>query len=176
MANKTFALNVDPHEATIGDVTLLFQPEVMGDEFLDAYEQLQTSQKRLGVDVSELSKASPADLRRTVGALRVFLASLMLPESAEVIARWDVVVGDDEVVDTFQSPEAAEEKAAGVEGARVENRSLRLPDRILVQLLEWVVELYGGGAGKRPPTSSTGSSPASRPGGTPGRAVSRSRG
>lgn len=28
--------------------------------------------------------------------------------------------------------------------------SLKLPDRVLVQLLEWVAELYGGGAGKGP--------------------------
>jgi hypothetical protein len=50
----------------------------------------------------------------------------------------------------------------------------RLPDRVLIQLMEWAVELYGGG-GQRPPTSSTGSVPASPPPGSRGRAVSRSK-
>ncbi|MFF8513621.1 hypothetical protein ACF064_36930 [Streptomyces sp. NPDC015492] len=54
MATKKFALNKDPHAAEIGDdVTLLFKPEVMGDEFLDSYTQLQETTKRLNVDLSD---------------------------------------------------------------------------------------------------------------------------
>lgn len=35
--------------------------------------------------------------------------------------------------------------------------TLRLPDRVLVQLLEWVAELYGGGSGNAPGGSSSAS-------------------
>lgn len=52
---------------------------------------------------------------------------------------------------------------------------MRLPDRVLVELLEWSLELYGGGS-QRPPTSSNGSATASRPPGTRGKGASRSRG
>lgn len=172
MATKQFTLNTEPHVAQVGDVELKFQPEVYGDEFLDAYERLQEAHKRIGVDVSNLSGVEPAKLRSTVRSLRGFLASLMLPESAAVIARWDVV-SNGKVIGTYSDPEEAEEHVGRVKGAELRDESMRLPDRVLVQLLEWAVELYGG---NRPPTSSTGSSPASRPAGTPGRAGSRSRG
>jgi hypothetical protein len=175
VATRTFTLNTEPHIAVVGDVELKFQPEVYGDEFLDAYERLQEANRRLGVDVTNLSGVDPAKLRATVRSLRGFLARLMLPESAPIIARWDVV-SKGKVLGTYTDPEEAEEHVARVKGAELRDESMRLPDRVLVQLLEWAVELYGGGNGQRPPTSSTGSSPASRPAGTPGRAVSRSRG
>lgn len=34
---------------------------------------------------------------------------------------------------------------------------MRIPDRVLVQLLEWVAELYGGGVEERPTSQSSGS-------------------
>lgn len=155
---KTFAIRTEPHVAEIGDnVELLFQPEVMGDEFLDAYERLKETQRGLGVEVDDLANVDPDRLRQTVGALRVFLAQLMLPESAERFARWNVALGG-EIVATFGDPEFAHRHAADLEGATVVDAGLRLPDRVLVELLEWTVELYGG---RRPPTSSNGSAPAS---------------
>jgi hypothetical protein len=42
------------------------------------------------------------------------------------------------------------------ESAKVFDEML-LPDRVLVQLLEWVAELYGGGVQERPTTQSSGS-------------------
>ncbi|MFF4292082.1 hypothetical protein ACFY0N_00325 [Streptomyces vinaceus] len=48
---------------------------------------------------------------------------------------------------------------------------MRLPDRILIDLMEWVLELYG----RRPNGSSGDSAPPSRRAGTPGKAASRSR-
>ncbi|MDP4501076.1 hypothetical protein [Nonomuraea turcica] len=50
---------------------------------------------------------------------------------------------------------------------------MRLPDRILVQLLEWVIEIYGGGS--RPTGSSSGSATPSPPPGSRGSASSRSK-
>lgn len=170
---KTFKLNTEPHVAEIGSTELLFQPEVYGDEFLDHYEALRESQRSLGVDVDDLGSVEPAKLREVVGALRVFLARLMMPESAAQFARWEVVKAGTSA-GFFPTPEEAAEHAATVKGSTLVDKSMRLPDRVLVELLEWVVELYGGGS--RPTSSSNGSAPASRTRGTPGRASSRSKG
>lgn len=172
MATKKFALNTQPHEAEIGDVTLLFRPEVMGDEFLDAYGRLQETNRHLNVDIADMANVDLTKVRRVSVSLRVFLASLMLPESAEIFARWDVVAGG-EVLSSHTDPDEAEAAAAARSDAEVVDESMRLPDRVLIELMEWVVELYGGG--QRPPTLSNGSAPASPNPGRPGRAVSPSR-
>jgi hypothetical protein len=175
VANKKFALNTQPHAAEIGDdVTLYFLPEVMGDEFLDSYGRLQETTKRLNVDLSDASNVDLSHVRAANTALRVFLASLMLPESAESFARWEVHASGKKV-GSYADPASAEEAAAGRKGAKVVDAGLRLPDRVLVELMEWVVELYGGAGGQRPPTSSNGSAPASPPPGPRGRGVSPSR-
>ncbi|MFF2964221.1 hypothetical protein ACFVT1_36260 [Streptomyces sp. NPDC057963] len=141
MARKSFALRTESHVAEIGDdIELEFQPEVMGDEFLDAYEALQDTYTELGVDPSNAAGMTPAQLRTTTDAVRAFLAGLMLPESA---AQFD---------------------------------TMRLPHRVIVALLEWTMEIYGGNGGQRPPTSSNGSAAASPPRGTRGTASSRSKG
>ncbi|MFF5668789.1 hypothetical protein ACFY8S_01410 [Streptomyces hygroscopicus] len=174
MATRNFALNTEPHVAQVGDIALEFQPEVMGDDFMDAYAELREAQRGIGVDPDDLSGADPGQLRQVSRALRSFLAHLMLPESAELITRLDVVKGG-ETLGSFTDIEEAEAYAAAVEGggARVRD-ALRLPDRVLVELLEWVIELYGGG--ERPPMSSSASAKASPQGGRPGTGASRSRG
>lgn len=169
---RQFTLNTEPHVAEIGTVELLFQPEVMGAQFLDAYEDLQQTQKQLGVDMNDLAGVEPEKLRSIVRSLRVFLARLMLPESAEQFARWDVVQAG-KVVESFGTPEEAAEHADGLEDATVVDAGMQLPDRVLVELLEWAVELYGGG--QRPTGLSGGSAGASPPPGTRGRAVSPSK-
>lgn len=133
---KRFAIRTEPHVAEIGDdVELLFQPEVMGDEFMDAYSQLQEAQKKLPADPEQLAQVDPKVIKQAKAAVREFLAEMMLPESAEQFGK------------------------------------LRLPDRVLTDLLHWVVELYGD----RPTGSSSGSAPASPPGGTSGTGSSRSK-
>lgn len=135
MARKSFALRTEPHVAEIGDVELLFRPEVMGDEFLDGYVRLREAQKRVDSEGSDLEA-----LREVSRVMREFLAGLMLPESAATFA------------------------------------GMRLPDRVLVELLEWTAELYGGGSGgDRPTGSSGGSAPRSPSPGTRGTVSSRSR-
>lgn len=171
MAKKQFSLNSEPHEAEVGDVTLRFVPEIMGDEYLDTYERLQEKLAEVNLDSENLQAGDISAVRQTNAAVRVFLASLMLPESAAEFARWDVVEGDT-VVSSHRSPEEAQE--ASRQGTRVVDASMRLPDRVVVELMEWVIELYSGG--RRPPTSSTGSAAASPRPGTPGKAASRSRG
>ncbi|MDN3056843.1 hypothetical protein PH213_20275 [Streptomyces sp. SRF1] len=169
---KTFALNTEPHVADVGGTELLFQPEVMGDDFMDAYAELREAQRGSGVDPDDLSDADPGQLRQVSRALRGFLAHLMLPESAELLTRLDVVA-DGAVIASFQDLEEAQEHADHTTGAKVVD-GLRLPDRVLVELMEWVIELYGGG--ERPPMSSSVSAKASPPAGRPGTGASRSRG
>ncbi|MFE0763681.1 hypothetical protein [Streptomyces smyrnaeus] len=170
---RQFTINDEPHVAEIGDTELLFKPEVMGDEFLDAYEALQVTQKELGVNVNDLAGVEPDKLRHSVASLRTFLARLMLPESANRFLAWDVIKAG-KVVESYATEEEAETRAAKLKDATVRVGGMRLPDRVLVQLLEWAVELYGGGS--RPTTSSTGSAAASPPPGTRGKAPSRSKG
>ncbi|MFI1703062.1 hypothetical protein [Streptomyces griseoruber] len=169
---KSFALHTEPHVADIGGTELLFQAEVMGDEFMDAYAELRDAQKAKGVDMDSLAEADPKDVRRTVRALRLFLARQMVEDSADLFLRLNVVSGG-ETLETFQDFDQAEEFAAQHEGARVVDE-LRLPTRVIVELLEWVVELYGGG-GTRPTTSSSASSTPSLQAGRRGTGVSPSR-
>ena len=120
MATRNFAINTEPHEAVIGGVTLLFEPEVIGAEFAEAYEQLRAVQQKVkGAQAGKASstkhaKADSVDalvLGELSDAMREFVGTFLVAESREVFA------------------------------------SLRLPDRILVQLMEWAAELYGGGSG-----------------------------
>lgn len=118
MAEKTFAINTAPHVATIGDVKLQFEPEVIGAAFAEAYSELKTAQqgvKDAGDDVG------PAELKAVNEGMRAFLRRFMLPETQQ----------------TFDT--------------------VRLPDRILVQLMEWVAGLYGGGSGNDHGGPSSGS-------------------
>jgi hypothetical protein len=150
---KTFSLNTEPHEARIGtDIVLGFVAEVYGDEFLDAYGRLRESQKAVS---GGGENADPKELVKAMGALRAFLSDLMTPESRELFNRADVVVGG-KVVQSFPSWDAAEEYAQGVPDATVVHQ-LRLPARVLTELMEWVAELYGGGASNRPTGRSSGS-------------------
>lgn len=168
---KTITLNTEPHEAEIGEHTLLFQPEMYGDEFLDAFGRLQDVQKTLG-DVSQLSGDR---IRSLYAEMRCFLARLMVPATAEIFSRHEVTAADGTVISVHIDRDEAEAAALEhADGATVEDKSIRLPDRVLVELMEWVVELYGGG-GSRPTGSSNGSAGASSKAGTPGRGPSSSR-
>ncbi|TDC23417.1 hypothetical protein E1265_12835 [Streptomyces sp. 8K308] len=171
MARKAFALHTEPHIADVGGTELAFQPEVMGDQFVTNYEALQNRLEDGGVDLNNLAGVTASAMRMTTTAIRMFIASVMVPESASMFARWDVV-RDGQVLATFQNPDDAGELAADTQGAEVVDASMPLPDRILVGLLEWAIELYGGG---RPPTSSTDSAAPSPTPGRRGTASSRSR-
>ncbi|MEV0982385.1 hypothetical protein [Streptomyces sp. NPDC049915] len=170
---KTIALNTEPHVIAVGPHELEMQPEVYGDEFIDAYVDLQEAQAAKGVDLENLEGADPASLRKTIRAVRVFLARQMLPQSAEFFLRLDVVV-DGKVLESFQDAGEAEAFAAEHPGARVQD-ALRLPLRAVAEMLEVVVELYGAGSGNRPTGSSSGSANRPRPGGMRGTAPSPSR-
>ncbi|MFD3612395.1 hypothetical protein ACFWXA_30875 [Streptomyces atroolivaceus] len=169
---KQFALNTEPHIADVGGTELSFQAEVMGDDFMDAYAGLRDAQKGVGVDVDNLEDVDPQTMRAVSRALRDFLAKLMLPESAALMTRVDVFQ-DGKVLKSFATWDEGEAYAAEIGGGASVRHSLRLPDRVLVELMEWVVELYGGG--QRPPTSSSGSAKTSQRSGRRGMGVSPSK-
>lgn len=174
---KSFALNKDPHVADVDGTEFLFQPEVMGDEFIDAYTQLREAQSLVNgsKDGNEEANIDPDAVRTAARALRTFLADLMLPESAAEFSKCDVVKAG-KVLQTFPDRDEAEAYAAKVKGGKAKVVDhLRLPSRVLVDLMEWTTDLYSGGSAKRPPTSSGGSVKASPPRGTRGTAISPSK-
>jgi hypothetical protein len=177
VARTKIALNTEPHVIEVGeDVELLFQPEVMGDVFIDAYSELREVQEAAtGTDLEDLSALDPAKIRGAARAMRSFLAKLMLPESAEFFTRVDVVKGG-EVLASFTNWAEAEEHAAGVKGGGARAQwAFQLPDHAIVQIMDTVVRWYGGGADQRPPTSSSGSAKPSNRAGRRGMGVSPSR-
>lgn len=174
MATKKFALHTEPHVADIGGTELLFAAEVYGDDFMDAYAELQARLTADGVDLDDPDSLASASGKAATRAVRLFLAELMLPESAELFTRLHVVVNGEVQEKSFLDLAEAEKFAAKKKGEAKVRDAFRLPDRILVELLEWATALYGGG--NRPTGSSGGSVSQSPPGGTPGRAPSRSRG
>lgn len=173
MASKTFALNTEPHVATVAGVDLLFQPEVMGDEFLDAFESLQSAYKSASVDPDDLTQLTGDRLREITGSVRKFLAEMMLPESAHVFIQWQVRANarGGKVLGTYGTLAEAEQAAKATKGATVFDSGMRLPDRILIELMEWVLEVHG----RRPFTSSNGSPAPSPNPGSRGTGPSRSK-
>lgn len=172
VATKKFAINTEPHVAEIGDdYQLLFRPEVMGDEFLDAWARLQQTLQDLGIDEGNLRGAPAEKLRLANRAVRVFLRTFMLEDSARLYAWWEVRDKAGKIVAGYGDPVEAEAAAAKLKGATVTDAGLVLPDRVQTQLLAWIQEVYG----QRPPTSSPGSATPSSPPGTPSTGSSRSR-
>lgn len=176
MARKSFALNTENHIADVGGVELEFFPEVDSDQFLDAYENLQASYREARINPEDIASISADRLRAITGSLRRFLSAFMLPDSAQVFTRWEVRVNG-ETTATHRTEAEARAAAEGTAG-EVVHAGMRLPDRVLIDLMEWVMEVYG----RRPSGSSNGSAaPSASPGkrGTgrsPSRALTRAPG
>ncbi|MGC4947697.1 hypothetical protein ACLQ2N_16065 [Streptomyces sp. DT224] len=184
MARKSITLNTEPHVVEIGDIELLFEPEVMGDEFVEAFSDFREAVLTAnGVDLDDMETLTPENLRTVASGMRTFLARLMLPDSAALFTRVDVVAGDGEVLASFQDWDEAQAFVDGLTEQTGKARwGLRLPDRVIVEIMEFVVGLYGGGADQRPPTSPSASAGGSRKAGRrgtgvlPSKASTRARG
>ncbi|MEU6497087.1 hypothetical protein ABZ890_43145 [Streptomyces sp. NPDC046984] len=132
MAEKLFSFNTQPHVAKLGDsAELHFIPEVFGDQFLDGYKKIQDAREKISGQ-TDLTALSSEELRSLYAAMRTFLAGLMTPESAAKFLRFEVIKGGKTVAD-FRSRDEANAHAAGLAGARVEDKSMRLPDRVLTE-------------------------------------------
>ncbi len=120
MATKTFEIRTQPHEAVIGPHTLLLEPEVIGSEFAQAYAAIREVQSK--VKGAQASKGSSTKHAKADG-----LDADVLTELSEAMRAF---------VRRFMLPDSQ----AVFDG-------MRIPDRILVKLMEYVAELYGGGSG-----------------------------
>lgn len=130
MATKRFALNTEPHVIEIGDDVFRLQPEVVGTEFADAYAELRVIQDKVkGAKPTSQKAGKAADL--DPATLKKLTQSMKDFTGTFML--------DDENRKRWQAA--------------------RLPDRILVQVLEYVAELYGGGSGN--PAAPGGQSSAS---------------
>lgn len=151
VASKSFHINTEPHTAIIGDVTLSFEAEVIGAEFASAYAGLKVAQKQItdaGDNVGE------AELLAVNKGMREFVSRFLLPESKRVFDRFEINYKDQVEAFTDSVAAAARAEELGVTDTLVD-KSLKLPDRVLVQLLEFVAGLYGGGSGNAPGGSSS---------------------
>lgn len=128
MAERHFTLYTDPHVAHVGPHDLFFEPEVIGTEFVEAYTRLQQVQE----EVTEATTPRKATATRHAKAIDLSAASKLDPAMRDFLA-------------AFMLPESAELFV-----------TLRLPQRVLVELIEFVTELYGGGSGN--PDADGGSS------------------
>lgn len=118
MAEKTFAIRTDPHVINIGDARLLLEAEVIGAEFAQAYSALRESQLKVTGRKSSSTKHAKE-------------------ESTDPAALAELHEAMRQFIRGFLLPESLDAFDA-----------LRLPDRILVQMLEFAAELYGSGSGK----------------------------
>jgi hypothetical protein len=175
---KTFTLNTEPHVAELGNgLELKFQPEVMGDAFLEGYVRLQEAYRGISGGLKGDGEGmDPAVARNIIRESRRFLHGVLLPESQEVFSRYVVVKGG-KAHGVYQDPDRAAEAAAELgKTAEVRDDSVQLPLRALMEILEWVGTLYGGNDGARPTGPSTASSSRSPRAGRRGTGSSPSKG
>ena len=130
MATKTFEIRTDPHEAVIGATTLLLEPEVVGAEFAQAYAAIREVQQK--VKSAQASKGTSTKHAKSDG-----LDADVLTELSESMRQF---------IRRFMLPDS-----------KTIFDGMRLPDRILVQLMEYVAELYGGGSGNQVAAGGTSS-------------------
>lgn len=128
MAHKVFEIRTEPHTAEIGGTELYFEAEVIGSVFATAYDALRSVQQK--VNAAQGGKASS-----TKHAKADQVDSSTLAELSDAMR---------DFVRRFLLPESVDAFDA-----------MRLPDRVLVELLEWVAELYGGGSGKADATGTS---------------------
>jgi hypothetical protein len=120
VASKSFALNEDPHVATVGRTDLLFLPEVDGPTFAEAYDALR-------------------DVQVKVKNAKGFKASGKSDKAAEDINK-DLLIEMSEAMRSFINRFLLDDKQREIFAKLV------VPDRILSDMMQWASELYGGGA------------------------------
>lgn len=118
--SRTFEIRTEPHEAVIGPHTLLLEPEVVGAEFATAYAALREVQRK--VRSAEPAKGSSTKHAKADGLNADVL--IELSDAMRVFVRKFMLPDSQAVFD-----------------------GMRVPDRVLVKLMEYVAELYGGGSG-----------------------------
>lgn len=121
MTERVFEIRSEPHRAVIGDTVLLFTPEAEGSDFLAGYAKLKDVQGRVNKQLTGTKAGSTKHAKEA-------------DPDPEVLAELARTMR--EFVSRFLMPESVPVFA-----------NMRLPERILVQLIEFAAELYGGGSG-----------------------------
>jgi hypothetical protein len=128
VATKSFAINTEPHTANVGGTVLSFRAEVIGADFAQAYVALHTVQMKI---------------KGTKGGKGPKHAEEELPDPSVLAEVHEAMRG-------FIRRFLLEDSHAAFD-------ALPLPDRVLVQLIEWTADLYGGGSGNGRGGPSSGS-------------------
>lgn len=130
MAERVFEIRTEPHVARVGGHVFEFEPEAIGAEFVTAYTELQ----RVQAEASD--KLTPRKASSTKHA-----------KAAE--ADLSVVAELEAAMRGFLS-------GLMVPASRERFAEARIPQRVLISMIEWTAELYGGGSGN--PDAVTGTS------------------
>lgn len=126
---KRFTVNTEPHVAEIGDDEFLFKPEAYTDELMDAWASLRTLEDATAqTRTKDPDDGTPVDPTEVVERAKRASASI----------RQFVV-------------------SMMLEASIPRFNEVKLPDRVLIELMRWVMEVYG----LRPTGSSNGSSESS---------------
>ena len=131
MAERVFTVRTEPHTARVGNDAFLFVPEAVGAEFVTAYNELQ----RIQVDVS--NRMAP---RKGSSSKHPKQAELDVTVVAELEAAMRSFLTG------LMLPESHDSFAAAP-----------IPQRVLIELIEWTAELYGGGSGNQDAATGTSS-------------------
>jgi len=123
VTERVFTVRTEPHRAVIGDTTLLLVPEASSGDFLDAYNKMRAAQDLFN------KKSAGAKASGTKHAKAADLDPEALGKLTQTMR---------EFISRFLMPESAPVFA-----------SLKLPDRVLLELIEFAAELYGGGSGNQ---------------------------
>lgn len=121
MTERVFEIRTEPHRAVVGDTTLLLVPETSGGDFLAGYAKLREVQAKVNRKTGGVKASSTKHAKEAEQDLEA------LAELSNTMRMF---------VARFLLPESV---------PVFEN--MRLPDRILLQLIEFAAELYGGGSG-----------------------------
>lgn len=124
MAERSFEIRTEPHKAHIGTTTLLLVPEANGADFVGEYAKLRAAQ----VKVSGAKALSNKQARNGNPKFEEV--------SAEALTDLNRTMRD--FVSKFLMDESKPVFAA-----------LVVPDRVMLQLIEFAAELYGGGSGNQ---------------------------
>lgn len=121
MTERVFEIRTEPHRAVIGATTLLFEPEAYGSEFVAEYNKLREVQTRVG------RKAGGTKANSSKHAKEADISAEELAEVNQALRGFIARFLMPESLDVFHQ--------------------MRVPDRILLKLVEFAAELYGGGSG-----------------------------
>lgn len=121
MAERVFTIRTEPHRAVIGETTLFLVPEANSGDFLDSYNQMRTAQEVL----HRKTNGSKSSSTKHAKASEV---------DTEALAQVNRSMRD--FVTRFLLPDSVPVF-----------QNMTLPDRVLLELIEFAAELYGGGSG-----------------------------